>query len=512
MAETVIVCRENVNAAGFCYGRGPMRSSLARNVLLLLAATLTAVVTTTSAGAAPKAGRGERVRRMVLTCPAGTRPQLRDRTSFLFERAGGYAMPRRTLACTSADGRREGPALELRSGVRGSWAHLKKASYFLPSQVMWQSHYRDDRADGTWIQLARDGRVLQRVVLGAKTGERAFLQLDDEDRVRVRGALRDGRRTGRWTYLTPEGRVAAHADFRDDLLHGEVRVDHADGSPQLMQAYRDGKRDGVETQWWTNGLKRNEGEWRGDVRHGAFCFWNEYGDLLGCNELREGSGRWREWYAHGNLRSSGPMVRDRRDGTWETYWENGVLQGRGEYRGGLHVADSWQYFDAKGAPSKGSFAVRAMLGNRVRVTGGVGGGLVGRGGGVGVAGGSGGGGGGLGIGGFGRGSASVRGPTVKILPLPTSLRPDRVGLSMARRQILTCPWPMHGGKPLTGVAGAIDVEIAQDGRILRANDRSAARHPAWSACVERALTHLKTGATPGSRGQLIVLARRAHRP
>lgn len=479
-----------------------------RLLVLTIMGSLVWLATMRPASAAPPP-----VRRLSLECDKQHRPGALTLTTFPFEHAGGDPPPRVALICRDAEGRASGPALWIRRRVSVASRTLLRMNVLFPSQVEWTGQMRDNRRVGTWRQLSTAGRILQTLDFGDGRGARNFRSLDENGVVRVEGGLRDGLRDGPWRYLDAEGNVRAEAEFRAGKLAGAVRELRPDGVPSRVRRYQDGNLDGLETTWWPSGGKHQEREWRAGARDGVSCSWNVHGELLGCNELEEGSGTWRDWYDHGAISAEGAMVRGRRDGTWRLYHPNGALRAEGPYREGRQIAGEWQYYDPNGEKRAGR--AQAVLSNnvllgRLRAAGGSGraGGLAGVGGGVTgrVAGGGG------GIGGLGLGGQILRGRSgrraARITFHPTELRPNPADLAQLEKAILACPAPTRGGQPLLGVSTFVALEVGTNGQFSRVAHQTPNTHPAWKRCVEQAVRQTPTPGKPGQQGRLALIVTR----
>lgn len=476
---------------------------------LAIAAWLLLFAATGPAGATPAP-----VRRLGLECGKRQQAGALALPTFPFEHRGGHAPPRVALICRDADGRANGPALWIRRRVPVATRTLLRLKVLFPNQVEWVGQMHDDRRVGTWRQLSTSGRILHTLDFGDGRGARDFRSLDENGVVRVEGALRDGQREGPWRYRDAEGNIRVEAEFVAGKLAGTIRELRPDGVPIRVQSYLDGSRDGLETTWWPSGGKHNERTWRAGARDGVNCSWNVHGELLGCNELEDGSGTWRDWHDHGAIAAEGAMVRGRRDGTWRLYHPNGALRGEGPYREGRQIAREWQYYEPNGEKRAGRVQAAvnssALLG-RLRSAGGTtrAGGLVGVGRGVGgVAGGGGGG----GIGGLGLSGRMLRGRSgrraARITFHPTNLRPSAADLTRLEKAILACPAPTRGGQPVLGVSTFVALEVGSNGQFSRVAHQTPNTHPAWKSCVAQAVRQTPTPGQPGQQGRLVILVTR----
>lgn len=110
-------------------------------------------------------------------------------------------------------------------------------------------------------------------------------------------------KSGPYVRYDGEGRIRVTADFRGNLLHGELRRYHANGRIADSGSLRNGEMQGVWRSWYPTGLRKDSGEYRQGLR----------------------SGFWQEWEESSGVRAVGFYHRGGRRGDWKHYDRNGRI-------------------------------------------------------------------------------------------------------------------------------------------------------------------------------------------
>lgn len=157
---------------------------------------------------------------------------------------------------------------------------------------------------GEWRECWPDGstRRISRFAAGTPHGE--WVEFHESGGTRVRGTYESGLRAGRWEAWSESGVTLVVENFREDRLEGERAVWSASGALIASGGYRGGRSVGVHLEWGEEGnmvMRRT-------------------------HEDPPGSDRVERWWSGGALRSRGLMVEGRRDGIWEAWREDGVVE------------------------------------------------------------------------------------------------------------------------------------------------------------------------------------------
>jgi antitoxin component YwqK of YwqJK toxin-antitoxin module len=198
-------------------------------------------------------------------------------------------------------------------------------------------------------------------------------------------------RHGLYTDRYPSGAPRAQARFVDDRLEGVVRILHENGQLWLYAEYRSGVRagahaiyspdgsawltthylddelDGAHATWYENGHRAAETHYRSGVEDGTSRAWYPDGTLRREIEVQNDvwNGRFARWYPNGQLASVGPYapcptdsdgpgcahLGAARHGVWETHYENGTRESRGEWSYGRKIG-TWLHWNGRGEPER----------------------------------------------------------------------------------------------------------------------------------------------------------------
>lgn len=153
------------------------------------------------------------------------------------------------------------------------------------------------------------------------------------------GEYINGKRHGKWI-LWSGGHEDTIQEYDKGIEHGNYIGWHLSGQKRYEASYNNGKKHGRVTEWYNNGRKKYEGDYREGLLDGIHRYWNEKGELLGSNKLKNGKGLWKNWYSNREKRIEGHYLDGKKQGLWkgwhqfsrtisfEENYKDGVLHGK----------------------------------------------------------------------------------------------------------------------------------------------------------------------------------------
>ena len=105
-------------------------------------------------------------------------------------------------------------------------------------------------------------------------------------------------------------------------------------------------RDGPEEGWFESGRKELEGERRANRQHGRWRRWWANGQLYDQTQFNAGArqGPYSGWNSDGVLIATGQFDRDRKAGSWRFWYDNGQRRAEGSYEYDTVIHSSLTYF------------------------------------------------------------------------------------------------------------------------------------------------------------------------
>ncbi|MBP48170.1 MAG: hypothetical protein CMH53_09565 [Myxococcales bacterium] len=256
-------------------------------------------------------------------------------------------------ACRRPDGRRHGPALDVRVRVKRWRAQPQSPRRWVRvpvSFVIRSGQYKDGQAHGRWIQYGTNGQKLGSYVMSQGNG--SVKAWHGSGTLAASGQLNSGSAEGAWNYFFRDGSKHRQGFYRNNRRQGVWRQWFANGEPRSAKAYQAGKLHGVHTSWWPKGTKREEGAYSNGLLDGTWFRWSSQGRLIGINRLIGGTGQWANWSREGKLASSGQMYRGKRHGQWQVYDSEGNVQSAGKFEHGRRLSRTWTRRGVTAKPNK----------------------------------------------------------------------------------------------------------------------------------------------------------------
>jgi antitoxin component YwqK of YwqJK toxin-antitoxin module len=170
--------------------------------------------------------------------------------------------------------------------------------------------------------------------------------------------------------------IASFSDKKLSVRDGELIIFYTAGKPAMKGNYKNNKRTGIWQSWYETGHIKDSGMITDNVLTGTWMNWYEHG---GRKILAEFSGDvkvpgshyqdaaftsmldfpetfsfnhgiYQTWYSNGNVKDSGYMRLNQKDGYWKSFYENGFPESEGHYRKDTLDGD-WIFYHENGKPS-----------------------------------------------------------------------------------------------------------------------------------------------------------------
>jgi antitoxin component YwqK of YwqJK toxin-antitoxin module len=116
-------------------------------------------------------------------------------------------------------------------------------------------------------------------------------------------------------------------DKNGELLNGELRTLHSDGSTNMVYTYREGVQQGPFLAYNTEGKLIESGAFFAGLKHGTWTRWNDQGIKTGEIRFKYGQrdGKWQIWNEDGRLRCLMYYKNGARTGNWQMFDDAGDL-------------------------------------------------------------------------------------------------------------------------------------------------------------------------------------------
>jgi len=161
------------------------------------------------------------------------------------------------------------------------------------------------------------------------------------------GSYNANRRTGAWQFYNAAGRLEQAGSYSNGRIDGTWRWYYPDGELLREEDYYQGKRDGSYTEYSRTGEIIAQGAYADGERNGVWKVTTgdntEEGEYL----LGLRNGEWKSWYPDGKLRFKGEYKQGNPDGHHVLYFENGRPKEDRYYKNGFRTK-SWKKYNELG--------------------------------------------------------------------------------------------------------------------------------------------------------------------
>ncbi len=181
-----------------------------------------------------------------------------------------------------------------------------------------------------------------------------------------------GMRQGVWRQYYANGKVMLESNYKDDKLHGYVKTYNERGKMTQQVRYKMGelvrKKDEQGPQvvkkesFFSNGNVKTSGGFLNKKPVGVHREFNEEGKVVAAKTYTDGgvlkaegkvlksgrrSGKWKNLYPDGKVKSQGKYRKGRKQGAWKFYFPNGVVEQHGNYLNGKYDGE-WKWYYPSG--------------------------------------------------------------------------------------------------------------------------------------------------------------------
>jgi len=262
--------------------------------------------------------------------------------------------------CLSYGGSRQGPYLlfypgqvqpkeigQHEEGKRsGTWSTFDQEG-----AVLSMGDYKDDLRDGEWWFWRTDGTPVETgsYSAGKRTGKwTAWYSTCIKE---WEGSYEAGQKDGSWNTWWPTGIKREDATWKKGTLDGAWESLWQNGNPDEKGEYGDGNQEGGWQGFWPSGKKFWEGAFKDGWRNGKWKWWKEDGrpDMEGEYEYQTPVGNWTMWATDTStglmLKGTGPFDGGHRNGLWKWDWEKeGTLESEILYMDDLREGSYLSYW------------------------------------------------------------------------------------------------------------------------------------------------------------------------
>ena len=180
-----------------------------------------------------------------------------------------------------------------------------------------------------------------------------------------------GNKQGLWKTFYPNGSIHTECRYLDNKEDGYFKEFGLDGNILKTEKYDMGilkknvaelvKLD-VRNEYYENGKLKSSGTFKDGYAEGITRYYSEEGKIVNSKIFKDGElfgegiydekgyqqGRWKEYYASGELKGEGEYIDGRRIGDWIFYHQNGKIEQKGKFLKGAKPSGLWVWFYESG--------------------------------------------------------------------------------------------------------------------------------------------------------------------
>lgn len=138
----------------------------------------------------------------------------------------------------------------------------------------------------------------------------------------------EGKKFGTDVHYSIEGQILLTCNFKNNLLHGPIRINHPNGQPKCITQFINQKKDGKYVEFNALGNLIHESFFKNGNRHGEFKNFNEDGQLLVHMFYHEGEkhGHCKEYDNEGNLELDCTFKNGKHQGIYKEFLRGNLIQ------------------------------------------------------------------------------------------------------------------------------------------------------------------------------------------
>lgn len=161
------------------------------------------------------------------------------------------------------------------------------------------------------------------------------------------GVYTNSRRTGTWKFYNESGRLEQAGQYSNGRIDGTWRWYYPSGELLREEDYYQGRRDGNYAEYSRTGEIIAQGTYADGERNGDWKINTGDNTEEGTYLLGLRNGQWRSWYPDGRLRFRGEYKQGNPDGHHILYYDNGRPREDMYYRNGLRTK-TWKKYNELG--------------------------------------------------------------------------------------------------------------------------------------------------------------------
>lgn len=224
--------------------------------------------------------------------------------------------------------------------------------------------YQNDQKDGFAYEYGKDGRIIS--ITEYKNG---FLKSKEK----INRKDSEGRKQGIWKKFYPNGRMKEEARYKDDLLNGYLKLYSSNGKLESASLYIKGEKQSddkniadfdINSQYYKDGtLKATILKNKAGKKDGVSNYFNKDGTVEKTEIYRNGflfkkgiidkegryQGVWESYYLNGKLKSKGEYKDGKKVGKWKFYFTNGKLEQEGFFNSNGEYTGEWKWYYEDGS-------------------------------------------------------------------------------------------------------------------------------------------------------------------
>lgn len=161
------------------------------------------------------------------------------------------------------------------------------------------------------------------------------------------GIYTDSRRTGTWKFYNPDGKLEQAGSYLNGRIDGTWRWYYPTGELLREEDYFQGRRDGTYTEYTRTGEVIASGTYADGERNGEWKITAGDNTEEGTYLLGLRDGLWRSWYPNGKLRFKGEFKQGNPEGRHTEYYDSGRPKEDRYYKNGLRTR-TWKKYNEVG--------------------------------------------------------------------------------------------------------------------------------------------------------------------
>jgi antitoxin component YwqK of YwqJK toxin-antitoxin module len=165
--------------------------------------------------------------------------------------------------------------------------------------------------------------------------------------ITAEGMYTDSRRTGIWKFYNPAGKLEQAGSYSNGRIDGTWRWYYPEGELLREEDYYQGRRDGMYTEYTRTGEIIAQGAYADGERNGEWKVTTGDNTEEGTYLLGLRDGEWKSWYPNGKIRFRGDYKQGNPEGHHVIYYDNGRPKEDRYYKNGFRNR-TWKKYNEIG--------------------------------------------------------------------------------------------------------------------------------------------------------------------